>query len=220
MPSIVATNLLSDFTHKKGLLQTIIATNLDNAIVGGVNDQRLGHRFQALHSSPLSAFRNYVIDNYPGYSLGNGGVLMADLSAEDNGKPGNVEAVGYKAPDPEFADPSSGRGRFPLVAFDRAITLTKGKWYWIVIGNDSPTPASNYFSMDYLMDATVLNQVPTMQVYQSVGNGTFALVPYLIPSPFVLQYANGLFQGLGWIHSANGVLECGSGYGFPAASCV
>lgn len=200
-------------------MSSIIATNLDNSIIGGPNDQRNAIRFQAQHSSPLAGFRCYVIDNASGYSLGNGGTLMADLSADDNGKPGSVEAVGYKVPDAEFPDPSSGRGRFPLVAFDRAVPLIKGRWYWIVIGNDDKAPNVNYFSMDYLMDAAIQNQVPTAQIFTSNGNGPFTLKPYLIPSPFLLHYANGLWQGLGWI-AAVPTLEPGFEYGFPIGSCV
>jgi len=200
-------------------MSSIIATNLDNSIIGGPNDQRNAIRFQAQHSSPLAAFRCYVIDNAPGYSSGTGGVLMADLSEDDAGKPGTVQAVGYKIADPEYPDPSSGRGRFPLVIFESAKALVKGHWYWIVVGNDDKTPSVNYFSMDYLMNSSKTNQVPTAGVYLSTGNGPFNLVPYLIPSPLVFHYANGLWQGIGYI-AAVPTLEPGTEYGFPAASCI
>jgi len=96
----------------------------------------------------------------------------------------------------------------------------KGAWYWIVITNGDPDPVANYFSMDYLQNETVLNQVPDAQVYMSRPGMPWTLVPKLIPSPFVLHYSNGLWQGIGYIGIANGALECGTMYGFPAGSCV
>lgn len=201
-------------------MSTIVTDGLDNSVIGGANDQRNAIRFQAQHSSPLAAFRCYVIDHYPGYSGGTGGVLRATLCGDDHGAPGARLAIGSKSADPEFDDPSSGRGRFPLISFFAPVTLVNGQWYWIVVENGDIAPTVNYFSMDYLMSSAKPNQVPTMQIYASANNGAFALVPYLIPSPLVLHYANGLFQGLGWIALVNGALEPGTEYGFPAASCV
>lgn len=199
---------------------TIQSDGLSNSVIGGKNLQRNAIRFQAQYSSPLAAFRCYVIDNYAGYFGGTGGEICAALFKEESFKPGLWQSFGTKISDPEFPDPSSNRGRFPLVVFTTPVTLIQGRWYWIAIGNKDLAPDVNYFSMDYLENPKVANQVPTMQVYASALNGPYVLVPNLIPSPFVLHYANGLFQGLGWIGLLNGALECGAEYGFPSMSCV
>lgn len=199
----------------------INATGLSNSVIGGPNKQLNAIRFKAAHSSPLAAFRCYIIDHAEGYSSGSGGVLRASLSDEVGGFPGHYLTGGFRTPDPEFPDPSSGKGRFPLVVFNNiSLRLTKGNWYWLVIDNYDASPLMNYFSMDYLQNETIPNQVPDAQVYLRTPTTPWVLVPKLIPSPLVLFYANGLSQGLGWIGLVNGKLECGAPYGFPAGSCV
>ena len=198
---------------------------LDNSVIGGPNYQRNAIRFQAKYSSPLAAMRCYVIDNEKGYSAGTGGVLSATLETESEEMPsGNVLALGKKVADQTYADPSSGRGRFPLVCFGPEVELTAGEWYWVLITNADPRPDLNYFSINNFLNNEKQNQVPTMQVWQQAHLGLWMLVPELIPSPLVLHYANGLFQGLGWIgitdEKTPPTLEAGTAYGFPAGSCV
>lgn len=207
---------------------SIQSTGLSNEIIGGPNSIRGAIRFRAAYSSPISSFRGYIIDHAVGYSGGTGGTLNVELYPELGGLPaeGLRLSHGAKVPDPQFSDPTTGRGRFPLIAFTMQPTLTRGSWYWIVITDADATPKTNYFSMDYLYNATVLNQVPDASVWISVGAngaggvaGPWKPIPYLIPSPLVLHYANGLFQGLGWI-AAVPTLQCGDAYGFLRGSCT
>jgi len=58
---------------------SIISTGLSNSVIGGPNHQQNAIRFRAAHSSPLAAFRCYVIDHAAGYSAGTGGKLWAIL---------------------------------------------------------------------------------------------------------------------------------------------
>lgn len=198
-------------------MASIVATGLSNEIIGGPWGVKGGQRFQAAYSSPFCAERAYDIDHAPGYSSGTGGSILMQLFADGNGLPsGPPLSTGIKVPDPQFPDPASGKGRFPLVAFTPEVTLVKGQWYWIVITDNTPSPIVNDFSMDYL--AGPANQVPTVSIWQNIGY--WRPIPYLIPSPLVFFYANGLWQGLGWIAAPGGILECGTEYGFPAASCV
>lgn len=201
-------------TKEKRMIQ---ATSLSNSVIGGPNRQMNGIRFKAAHNSPLAAFRCYVIDNAPGYSMGNGGVLRASLYRDGTQgySLGTLLSNGFKVPDTEFPDPSSGKGRFPLVCFNQEFQLKKDSWYWIVIDNVDPDPEHNYFSMDYLVNDNILNQVPDMQIYLAAINTHWHLVTKLIPSPIVLHYANSLWQGLGYIDAK---LESGAAYGFPAGS--
>lgn len=206
---------------------TIVSTGLSNELIGGPNAIQGAIRFRAAHSSPLCSLRCYDIDHAQGYSGGGGGTLDADLHKDTVGgisnvlfSPGILLANGEKASDPEFPDPATGRGRFPLVTFAPQVTLVKGGFYCILITDSNPTPKTNFFSMDYLYHATKLNQVPDTSIWIRAGVGPWKLVPYLIPSPLVFHYANGLWQGLGWIAAPGGVLEEGTMYGFPKGSCV
>lgn len=214
---------IADFSNQFAEKLSVGATSLDNSIIGGKWSQGNAIRFQAKYSSPLSGFRCYFINNYPGYSAGNGGHAYAQLYADINGIPGTLpQASGYVTDDHNFPNPSSGRGIFPLFTFRPQITLIAGRWYWIEIKNIDPSSVTNYFSMDYLYNPLKLNQVPTMSIWTNSSGGPYSLVPYLIPSPISLQYANGLSQGLGWIAVTTNPagLQCGSEYGFPTALCI
>ncbi len=205
---------------------TIVATGLSNEVIGGKYLIKGGIRFRAKYSSPLAAIRCYDIDHAPGYSGGTGGTALAQLFTESMNPgpptPGTIElARAVKSPDPQFPDPSSGKGRFPLLCFTPQWTMKQDGWYWIVFSDATASPATDYFSMDYLTGPP--NQVADAAIY-IYADGQWKSVPYLIPSPIVFHYANGLWQGLGWI-GANaggvaGALECGAAYGFPKESCV
>jgi hypothetical protein len=197
----------------------IKAAGLSNEVIGGKNAIKGGIRFQAKYSSPLASLRCYDIDHAPGYAGGTGGSILMQLFGEVNGLPGGPPlATGVRVMDEQFSDPTTGRGRFPLICFDKQIPLIKGVWYWIVISDADPTPTVDYYSMDYLIDTVNVNQVPECSIW--IWFGQWKLIPYLVPSPLVFHYSNGLCQGLGWIAAPNGILEAGSGYGFPVGSCV
>lgn len=198
---------------------TIQSTGLSNEIIGGPSAIKGGIRFQAQFSSPFSSFRCYDIDHAPGYSGGTGGHIAVQLFADVNGLPGGpVLSNGVKVSDPQFPDPATGRGRFPLICFDKQIPLVKDNWYWLVISDQDPTPVTNYYSMDYLTNATVKNQVPTVSIW-IWASGVWKLVDYLIPSPLEFYCSNGFRWGLGWIAAPGGVLACGQMYGFHPDSC-
>lgn len=197
-------------------MASIVATSLSNMVIGGPYQIRGAQRFQALHSSPLCAERAYDIDHAPGYSGGTGGSILMQLFPEVNGRPAsNPISSAVKVADPQYPDPASGKGRFPLMCFTPQVTLQKGAWYWVIISDNDPSPKINFFSMDMLTGPP--NQVPTCSIWQNIGY--WREIDYLIPSPLVFFYSNGLWQGLGWIAAPQGVLECGSEYGFPPASC-
>lgn len=197
---------------------SITATGLSNEVIGGKYLTQGGIRFQAHHSSPLAAFRCYIINNASGYSGGTGGSMSVDLRTDNSGFPDIGITSGVPVPDPEFPNPTSGKGYFPLVQFDRSFALSKDAWYWLVVKNIDPNPIVNYFSLDFLTGPA--SQVVDTAIYVGTS-GSWKLVSYLIPSPVVLHYANGLYQGLGWIAvNSNGSLECGQQYGFPQGSCI
>jgi len=197
---------------------TIIATGLSNEVIGGKYNVKGGIRFRARYSSPLASVRCYDIDHAAGYSGGTGGSIAAQLFKE--GVPPGVPSIpalasGVKVPDAQFPDPSSGKGRFPLICFTPQPVLVAGAEYWIVFSDADPNPTVNYYSLDYLTGPP--NQDPDIEIY-IFADGAWKLVPYLIPSPLQFTCANGLLWGHGWI-GANaggvaGALESGVQYGF------
>jgi hypothetical protein len=194
---------------------TIIATGLSNEVIGGKYNVKGGIRFRARYSSPFASIRAYDIDHAAGYAGGTGGSIDMQLFTDMNGLLGRLLALGTKTPDPQFPDPSSGKGRFPLICFTPQVTLVAGAWYWIVISDADPNPSVNYYSMDYLTGPP--NQVDDIAIYIFADNA-WKPVPYLIPSPIQFNCSNGLRWGHGWIGAnvggVKGALESGVQYGF------
>lgn len=192
---------------------------LNNILIGGPENHRVGFAFRAKYASPVAAVRFYVIlqnpVNHAGYVGGTGGRYKYELCSDVNGAPGAALAAGVLLLDSEYVE-FINLGGFPLIGFPTFPLLAKTKWYHFVITNIDAAPTVNYISADALIGKNNVNPDPDSFVEYSDASGTkWTRYAIMMASPFGVFYANGELQGNGGYQLAtDGSTQCGKAYGF------
>lgn len=189
---------------------------LQNINIGGPFNHRVSIRFQAQHSSPLSAVRFYEINKNPGYAGGTGGKLRYDICPDLAGFPatGLITASGLYLSDNNTTQWLNAGG-FPLIGFPLFPMLTKNTWYHFLLTNTDLNPEHNFMSADFLISKTGINPDPISSVMYDSNRSDWTIYKGLIASPFGIFYANGECQGNGGYQiSPSGATQCGTEYGF------
>lgn len=192
---------------------------LNNILIGGAENHRVGIAFKARFSSPLAAVRFYTINQnpvgHPGYAGGSGGRYKYELYADAAGVPGAPLAAGVLLLDAEYTE-WINLGGFPLIGFPTFPLLDKGKWYHFVVTNIDAQPTTNYISLDVMIGVNKINPDPDSYVeYSDATGGKWTKYASMIASPFGAFYANGELQGNGGYQlSSTGATQCGKSYGF------
>lgn len=206
----------------------IVATSLDNIVVGGAYGYMTGIRFQSSYNGPLASIRIYeIVPGFPatqhaGYSAGTGGKLNYQLCEDEATgtdparipQPSWLCVQGAAILDSNYSEPQN----FPLVYFPGEPLIASGDWYLLTVSNSDPSPATNYSSVDYLWNPNLSNQTPTMQVIEyDKDTAHWYTQPHFIP---VVQFtmANGQVFGQGYV-AASPSLDCGTEYGFALNLC-
>lgn len=192
---------------------------LNNILIGGPENHRVGVGFRAKFSSPLAAIRFYTINqnppNHPGYAGGTGGRYKYEVCSDSNGILGSALASGILLLDAEYPE-WVNLGGFPLIGFPTFPVLAKGKWYHFVVTNIDSVPTVNYISLDALIGKNDVN--PDLDSFIEYSDSTgikWAKYSSMMASPFGVFYANGELQGNGGYQLApNGSTMCGKNYGF------
>lgn len=81
------------------MLYPASSEGLNNILIGGPDNHRVGIGFRAKYGSPLAAVRFYTINinppNHPGYAGGNGGLYKYELYNDSNGVPSSLVSSSY-----------------------------------------------------------------------------------------------------------------------------
>jgi hypothetical protein len=149
-----------------------------------------------------------------GYAMGFRGTYVEFFEEDNGGKPGNPLSR-YGSRSVLAAElHEHGNGIFPLVEF-QPIEVKAGVPIWRCWQNIDRDSVNNWASLDFLMgDYT---QCEDMQLWRNIS-GVWRQETGYLPSPYVMFYDDGDWQGYGGVEVVNGAVVIGTEYGFPAGS--
>jgi hypothetical protein len=144
--------------------------NLGNLQIGSVSNNYdvASFRFRAQHSGTVDAFRGItMLAQGDTYSVGHGGVFKVELQIDDgsaNHLPSGKVLASFehainasqstRTADPVFGQLDSGGTSLNKIYFSRPATLVAGQLYHLVFTNPSLANATNWYSMDCILNYT------------------------------------------------------------------
>jgi hypothetical protein len=129
--------------------EVVAADTLANTRIGGPYGTVLAFRFRAAWTGVVRAVRFYAVlnsDGRDGYSGGTGGTLRITLT-RDSGAPRHVPARSLASA--TLVPPR--RDAWPLVRFNKAVSVVAGHYYHVVFSNGDRDPERNYISVNALL---------------------------------------------------------------------
>jgi hypothetical protein len=158
------------------------ADSLANTVVGGPSGNVVSYRFQARYTTPLRAFRVFFIwsATHSGYGAGVGGVMRADLMADDG-------TAAHLPKGPVLASTTYGpvithQDFYPEIRFPQPVALKGGGLYHLVFTDVDADPVANYVSLD-----TLYTDAQTAPMQPVIADAAFAVLFRTASGPWTLR---------------------------------
>lgn len=158
------------------------ADSLANTVVGGPTGNVVSYRFQARYGTLLRAFRVFFIwsATHSGYGAGVGGVMRADLMADD-GTPAHLPK-GPVLASATYGPVITHQDFYPEITFPQPVALRGGGLYHLVFTDVDADPVANYVSLD-----TLYTDAQTAPMQPVIADAAFAVLFRTATGPWTLR---------------------------------